>query len=111
MYNINIRLYKKTANILEQYFSFIFTSINNCFNDNMKTIATLKLHDFLSNIHRDYSILINFIKYIYEWYRQYLFEKINEINIYLQTIEKTLLLNSWILIRGIIYCINFQLLP
>ena len=98
IYNTNVILYQKTALVLEEYFSFIFSSINQCYKDNKITIAKYKLSDNLQNIYRNYDPLLQYIRKMYEIYKHFLFKKIDEIHKYFLTVEKQLLKHSWLLI-------------
>ena len=111
IYNYNINLYKKSVNILEKYFEFLFTSIDQCFNRNIKTLTNMKQNDQQFNITRNYSPLIEYMISIYQLHEMYINDKINEIKEYMLTIEKKLLKHSEILIQGIWFYLHFITLP
>ena len=111
IYNHNVTLYEKSALILENYFSFVFTSLYKCFDDNIKTLMEFNFNDTSKNIYRNYEPLLTYMRYIYKLYQEILFNKINEIEEYMLTTEKILMKHSWLLTQGIWACSHKFFLP
>ena len=101
IFNINVNLYIETASILEKYFTYIFTSLYNCYNSNMELFNQFKINDINKNIYRNYNPLLDYMRYIYNIYENIVYNKINEIEKYMLTLEGNLMKHCWSLIQCI----------
>ena len=111
IYNDNIKIYQKTAAILEQYFSCIFTSISNSFEFNINMLKKSRINDIRNNTVRNYELLLKYIKHFYKAIYNIVIYKISEIEQYMQATEKILMQHSFQLIQQIWFCHYQTLLP
>ena len=111
LYNDNIQLYRQSADILEEYFDFLFNKIKTCFMENLKILTQIKCKDIERHIFRNYNPLLEYITSIYQLQEMYIYDKINEIEKYMLTVEKIFLKQSHLLKRGIWFYQTLIILP
>ena len=111
IYNDNVKLYKLSADTLEIYFNFIFSSLRKNFDKIIKSIQDLQQKDDQKEIRRNYNSLLEYIVSVYMEYEDYIQGKIEEIKDYMLVIEKKLLKYSEILTQVIWHCHYLTFLP
>lgn len=111
IYNDNIKLYKLSADTLEIYFKFLFSSLTKYFDEIIEIIKEFKQKDDRKRMRRNYNPLLEYIASVYKQYENYIYNKIEEIEDYMLTIEKKLLKFSQILTQSIWFCCYSTFLP
>ena len=98
IYNINVVLYRKTADILEKHFQSVFESISQCFLQNTRIIIIYKKNSIKNKVYVNLKPIINFSIIFYTFYKAFILAKINEIKNYLRNIEKNMIMHSFLII-------------